>query len=382
MNPNLNNLENILQIKTGYTKKEYLYKLEKAGQKRITEIDVLVSGTCDQDCLHCYIPKNIKNKQFNKNEVTNLIKLLKTNKYLVLPQYTEIFLNNNTLNFFKDCKDDNIITNGNYLSKLNNNELKQELNSLKIKKIFISLHIDEKNHNDLTNNNNWSSTIKLIKKLNNLKYYTGVYAVFTKKSYRNIPSFAKFLINNKIKEVTFIQCLTTTEKTKNLKLNNNEFKDACKLIAHLKEEIPKNKLIIKTRGPTGPNFFSSSLYNLQLNKIKSNNFTCRGGKGYCGAGESFFVAVKEKDNLYNIYPCHMLIRKELIVGNINLVTNKIKFNPNVIQLIAPYKSKQDGVCKKCYAWDYCKGGCLANNYLNKTNNTYHTRYCYTKSVLK
>jgi uncharacterized protein len=90
----------------------------------------------------------------------------------------------------------------------------------------------------------------------------------------------------------------------------------------------------------------------------------------CGAGIDYLAITPEGD----IYPCHQFVgEKEYLMGNIaaGLVDEKIKAKFQSNYLV----NKE--MCTRCWARNYCGGGCHANNYFTNGDIKYPAKLCCT-----
>ncbi len=384
-------LEKELKKRTGLTKEEYIHKTRKI-QKDITPvIDIIIPSPCNIRCKHCYLPPDIKNEEFDKEEIKRLIEIVEKEGCMTRPQYTEIFVGDieEKLDLFRRLNETYIITNGLFFRNKDDMSIKNILEKFNVSEIEISLHLLENNHNWLTDSDSFQSNLDILTRINKLGYKAGVFSVLTDRSLDDIPEFCSILASRGIPSVTFIQLMPAMHLEEDLKshtLSPEDYKRAISLIEDSKKSIPLDDLRIKTRASMGPNFFSNSIYNLQLcqEQGRYNNYPGRGGPRYCQAGNKFFVAAKSGKNMFDIYPCHLLILEDMKLGQIDINKRKITFDKKKKEFFERIHEYIDGSCKECDAVEYCGGGCFAHNYLsslNKNNRERFSNLCYTKAIL-
>jgi len=75
----------------------------------------------------------------------------------------------------------------------------------------------------------------------------------------------------------------------------------------------------------------------------------------CGAGVEYLVITPEGD----IYPCHQFVgESQFLMGNID----NAKLDEAIVATFAGNRLQDKETCRKCWARNYCGGGCHANAY--------------------
>ena len=75
----------------------------------------------------------------------------------------------------------------------------------------------------------------------------------------------------------------------------------------------------------------------------------------CGAGVEYLVITPEGD----IYPCHQFVgESRFLMGNID----DAELDEAIVANFAGNRLQHKQTCRKCWARNYCGGGCHANAY--------------------
>ena len=240
----------------------------------------------------------------------------------------------------------NLTTNGWFLDE----KLVKELSDAGLKQCQVSLdsHILQI-HEKLRGEGSFARVIKSIELLKKKGIAVGIDCVVSKNNIHTIPSFIKWIENNKIKYLTLI-------KLKKGDLSDADFHKLSPDYSAY-SEIIRNVCLRKTNENPNITLDCGSTCNLQqVASIEKFSKTPVSG---CPLGHHLICISPNGD----IYPCAALLEKKFHLGNILEDDIKLIWNDHLLlKQFRQIKSKINGKCKNCERLDLCRGGCRGISY--------------------
>lgn len=331
------------EINTGNT--------NQSTENRLSRVHLNISDTCNEKCVHCYIPKYLKPNKMSKALFHKILRECKEMNVLnITLGGGEPMLNDNLLFFITKCKENNfsinLLTNLTLLS----DSMVDEFCNIPLLSVQTTIYsLKDRIHDSITGvKGSLKKTIEGIKKLRNYNIPMQINCPVMKQNlnfYREVLDWGKSLNIETDSDYMIFGCYDGSKKNLINRLDLSEVK--C-LLRYDKQE---NK-----------NFIVE-------NRKSSSNIVCP----ICQT--SLCIS-----STGNVYPCEGL--QSISLGNLNTTTiNKIWHSSNLIKELRNLTIKDFPKCKVCEDRDYCST-CLVRNVTESPSLSFRDVNSYFCSIAK
>ncbi|WP_148226469.1 radical SAM/SPASM domain-containing protein [Paludibacter propionicigenes] len=316
--------------------------IEEAIEKPIQLIYLNLTQACNFSCPYCYKGNAHKAKYMDMSTYCDIISKVSSinsechfvitgGEPLMHPLFVEF------IDFLEKRKNSySILTNGSLLK----NEIARLLSKCKyLKRVQVSLDGFTPEVHKITRGNTYNEVIKGIKTLIAHKIPFSIAPTVHDFNVQEIYDIAKFAFNHNGDIAPNNLRYVPENKMKSLSLSPENLIKSLNLIKKARMEVKS--------------------YNLKGNELKCKESDVYNNEKHlvCGLGNTVF----DIDVNGDIYPCHVLSRKEFKLGNI-LVNNFDEITKKVASLKIRSKSTEIEKCSTCHFVTTCHAGCRADSY--------------------
>lgn len=327
-----------------------------------TSVHIEISSECNERCIHCYIPHELKQDLMNKDLFFKVLNQAREMKLLhITISGGEPMLHPHFIDFLKGCRENDMSVN--VLSNLTllNDKIIAEMKLNPLLSVQTSIYSMQPNiHDSITHkNNSLNKTISAVLKLIENHIPTQISCPILKANYNSYKDVQKWATDHKISAAVDFSIIAQY----NHKKNNLD----CRLSSEELEKIISEKITNDTL------FFEDLKKEIADNKMKTED------SYICSICNSSICIGPNGD----VFPCVGWSNK--IVGNIqNQNLNEIWFKSNEVKSLRTIRRKDFVECKNCTCKDFCTICMVRNSNESSTGNPFELNkyFCNIAKIKK